>query len=298
MVSIATISTGLDATKDLILLIKSIELFESSKPTLYIASDDSTKPLIEAIKYKGTIKIHSIMNDFVGMNRKMMEATKGKRFPTMFHDYTAMKLDILKIALEDCKEPVYFLDSDICLLAPLPILPSTIKLGLSPHYIREKDESLYGRYNAGFLYISDISLLEVWKSAIYGSRFFEQAALEDVAKHVQTMNPEFLFEFPENHNFGWWRMYQSFKTPAEQIGRFGINRKVGAGITLDNLPLYSIHTHFTERTSTTEAFNTFIISQLTKLERGHKVAEILLKGIKLMRPEKKDEKKDEKIKHL
>jgi hypothetical protein len=296
MVSIATICTGNDAFKDLFLLIKSIELFESSKPILYIATDDKTKSMIESIKYKGSIKIFSIMNTYSDQNRKMMEASHGIKYPTLFHDYTAMKLDILKIALDETKQPVFFLDCDICLLAPLPALESVIRVGLSPHYIRSHDETLYGRYNAGFVYIADPTVLDIWRSTIYGSRFFEQAALEDVAKSVE---PEHLHEFSENHNFGWWRMYQSFKTPAEQIARFGINRKVGAGITIDNKPLYSIHTHFAERTSTTEAFNIFIITQLIKMEHCHKLAEILLKGIKTLRPEeKKDEKKSNVVKHV
>lgn len=293
MVSIATICTGNEAFKDLFLMIKSIELFEPSKPTIYIATDDVTKTLIDSIKYKGVIKTFTIMNEYSGQTRKMMEASHGKRYPTLFHDYTAMKLDILKIALDETKQAVYFLDCDICLLAPLPTseLSSTIRIGLSPHNIRERDEYLYGRYNAGYMYIADATLLDVWRSAIYASRFFEQAALEDVAKSVKS---DELYEFNDAHNFGWWRLYQSSNTPAEQLARFGINRKVGAGIILDDKPLCSIHTHFTERTSSTEAFNLFIIGQLTKLERGHKPAEILLKGIKIMRPE---EKKTNVVKH-
>ena len=294
MVSVATICTGNEAFKDLFLLIKSIELFESSKPTLYIATDDATKTLIDSIKYKGSIKIFTIMNEYSGLTRKMMEASHGKRYPSLFHDYTAMKLDILKIALDETKQPVYFLDCDICLFAPLPTseLSSTIRVGLSPHNIRERDEYLYGRYNAGYIYIADSTLLDIWRAAIYGSRFFEQAALEDVAKSVKA---DELYEFSDAHNFGWWRLYQSSNTPAEQLARFGINRKVGAGLTIDEKPLCSIHTHFNERTSTTEAFNLFIISQLNKLERSHKLAEILLKGIKSLRPE--DDKKTNVVKH-
>jgi hypothetical protein len=299
MVCITTISTGNNATLDLFLLIKSIELFEnpSNLPTLYIATDDKTKPMIESIKYKGTKKIYTIMNDYTDKTRSMMEASHGVKFPTLFHDYTAMKLDIMRIAFEaETDQKVYFLDSDICLLAPLPtsIIPSSTKLGLSPHYIKKHDETLYGKYNAGYIYMTDKSLLDVWKSAIYGSRFFEQAALEDVAKSISS---DQLFEFPDSHNFGWWRMYQSSNTPAEQLARFGINRSVGAGITLDSKPLFSIHTHFTEtisksstKSSPTSSFNTFIIDQLKKLERGHKPAKALLHYIHSILPKEESKK--------
>jgi hypothetical protein len=284
MVCITTISTGNDATLDLFLLIKSIELFESPLPTLYIATDEKTKPMIESIKYKGTKKIYTIMNEYTDKTRSMMEASHGVKFPTLFHDYTAMKLDIMRIAFEaESDQRVYFLDSDICLLAPLPTPSSTIKLGLSPHLIREHDEKLFGKYNAGYLYMSDKSLLDVWKSAIYGSRFFEKSVKSDE-----------LIEFGDAVNFGWWRMYQSSNTPAEQLARFGINRSVGAGLTFDSKPLFSIHTHFTEKskTNSTSSFNNFIINQLKKLERGHKPAKALLHYIESIMP--KDESKTTK----
>ena len=67
MVSVATICTGNEAFKDLLLMIKSIELFEPSKPTIYIATDDVTKPLIDSVKYRGILKIFSIMNEFSGL---------------------------------------------------------------------------------------------------------------------------------------------------------------------------------------------------------------------------------------
>jgi hypothetical protein len=137
--------------------------------------------------------------------------------------------------------------------------------------------------------LKDPSWLGIWKAALPTSRFFEQAALEEVAKAAK----DGLYEFDMNHNYGWWRMFQSPNPPTHQKEMFAMNRSVGAGITVENLPLCSIHTHFTERVgaalspaaepldflllsspakrgkTATEEFNLFIGRQLGKLEKHH-----------------------------
>jgi len=161
---------------------------------------------------------------------------------------------VIELAFVDAKTGVWFLDADICFFGPLPVLPATATVGLSPHYIRKSDTDLYGVYNAGFVWLKDLSWVKVWRDAIPASRFFEQAALETVA----TMAKDGLYQFDVNHNYGWWRMFQSSHSPAHQMELFGINRAVGAGITVENLPLGSVHTHFLDRTGITDQFNLFM----------------------------------------
>ena len=71
-------------------------------------------------------------------------------------------------------------------------------------------------------------------------------------------------------------MFQSPHAPAHQKEMFGINRAIGAGITVENLPLGSVHTHFTQRTGITDDFNLFMGRQLSKIEKAHKPAHRLL----------------------
>jgi hypothetical protein len=259
MTTVATIVTGPQATDDFRIFLHSLQLFVDPLPSLHIATDDKTFPKLTELPYSGKRQFYTIMNRYEGMNRKEMEA-KG-----LFHPYTAEKLRILELAFTDAKEGVWFFDADICFLGPLPLIPTRTTVALSPHYIRKSDTDLYGIYNAGFLWLKDPSWLAIWKAALPTSRFFEQAALEEVAKAAE----DGLYEFDISHNYGWWRMFQSPKTPTHQKDMFAINRSVGAGITVENLPLCSIHTHFTDKTGATEDFNLFIGRQLGKLEKHH-----------------------------
>lgn len=259
MTTVATIVTGPQATDDFRIFLHSLQLFVDPLPSLHIATDDKTLPKLIELPYSGKRQFYSIMNRYEGMNRKEMEA-KG-----LFHAYTAEKLRILELAFTDSKDGVWFFDADICFFGPLPILPDTVTVALSPHYIRKSDTELYGFYNAGFLWLKDPSWLEIWKAALPSSRFFEQAALEEVAKAAK----DGLYDIDINHNYGWWRMFQSPYPPSHQKEMFGINRAVGAGITVENLSLGSVHTHFLEKSGTTEEFNLFIGRQLGKLEKHH-----------------------------
>jgi hypothetical protein len=266
MTTIATLVTGKQAVEDFKIFLYSLQLFVTPLPALHIATDDETLPLLTGLTYHGSREYYTIMNRYQGMDRKEMEA-KG-----VFKEYTSEKLRVIELAFVHAKDGVWFFDADICFFGPLPVLPATATVGLSPHYIRKSDTDLYGIYNAGFVWLKDLSWVTVWRDAIPGSRFFEQAALETVA----SMAKEGLYEFDVNHNYGWWRMFQSPHAPAHQKEMFGINRAIGAGITVDNLPLGSVHTHFTQRTGITDDFNLFMGRQLSKIEKAHKPAHRLL----------------------
>jgi hypothetical protein len=266
MTTIATLVTGKQAVEDFKIFLYSLQLFVSPLPSLHIATDDDTLPLLTGLTYHGSREYYTIMNRYTGMDRKEMEA-KG-----VFKEYTSEKLRVIELAFVDAKTGVWFLDADICFFGPLPVLPATATVGLSPHYIRKSDTDLYGVYNAGFVWLKDLSWVKVWRDAIPASRFFEQAALETVA----TMAKDGLYQFDVNHNYGWWRMFQSPHSPAHQMELFGINRAVGAGITVENLPLGSVHTHFLDRTGITDQFNLFMGRQLGKIEKAHKPAHRLL----------------------
>ena len=284
MTTIATLVTGKQAIEDFKIFLHSLQLFVSPLPTLHIATDDATLPLLQILPYTGLQHFYTIMNRYTGMDRKEMEA-KG-----LFKDYTSEKLRVIELAFVGAKTGVWFFDADICFFGPLPTLPATATVGLSPHYIRKSDTDLYGVYNAGFLWLKDPSWVKVWSDAIPASRFFEQAALETVAKAASSSSLSVseadrkdaatskngLYEFDVNHNYGWWRMFQSSHSPTHQKDMFGINRASGAGITVENLPLGSVHTHFTQRTGITDEFNLFMGRQLSKIEKAHKPAHKLL----------------------
>ena len=159
-------------------------------------------------------------------------------------------------------------------MGPLPEIPEKYKLALSPHEIRPQDEVKFGHFNAGFLWTSDPQMPELWRQASKRSRYYDQAALEELNDKFPT------YIFPSTINYGWWRMYQGVISPDKLQSDWSIFRTATtSGIKVKTAHLLSIHTHMLEKNDIiTILFNRFVISKLKTLSLGkHKNAYLFLK---------------------
>ena len=258
---IGLIVTGTNTVKDLQVFIRTLEIWHP-KAHLYIFTDSATSI---NIPFKGTLHKKVALDAYSGKNRQEMEALPGKIYKTLWTDFMYEKANVLEYMFSFTptlkEQGAWFLDADITFLAPLPHIPPTATVALSPHYLREVDEKNYGKYNGGFLWMKDPDLLTCWRTAGHGARFYEQSALEELAlKASQT-----LYEFPIQVNFGWWRMFQSIESPQAIATKFKLYRPdTSIGIRYDNLPLQSIHTHWHQKdSSATGAFNTWFTKFIT-----------------------------------
>jgi hypothetical protein len=258
---IALLVTGEKAFEDFQVFVKSLEAWHPDA-ILYIATDTPTAKLLADFKTKATLHARITLDRYVGLTRSDMEARAGHFYDSLFKDYTYEKATVLEEALATHPMGVWFQDADIVHLAPLPLIPVDASVALSPHAIRPGDERLYGRYNAGYLWIRDPELISVWRAMGGKSRFYEQAALEDVAVAAGAT----LYEFPPQVNFGWWRMYQGVEPPSAIQARFGFNRMDrSAGIRYAGAPLQSIHTHLYDKsTGANGVFNKWLDTTTSK----------------------------------
>jgi hypothetical protein len=269
MAAIVTLATGPNAVKDLRFLLWSLEhVYKDACPDVYILTDTDTSKLIPS--YKGNMCLKIALDGYTGLNRQQMEKMKGVRFQTKWTDFMCEKIVALQWTFEKTQtdKGLWFLDADIMLFDTLPELPEGTDVALAPHYICARDEGKYGRYNGGFLWLRGPESLRVWLDATHTSRFYEQAALESVAAAAK-----YLYEIPIQHNFGWWRLWQSSQPSDEMSRRFGYGRNLsGIGLTFDGKPLGSVHTHWYEKSDPhTHRFNEFIRARLQKI-RAHKPA--------------------------
>ena len=264
---IALIVTGADALADLVIFVKTLEVWHPDA-TLYILTDSATK--IGDIRFKGTMHVRVTLDGYRGLNRKAMEGLPGRIYDTLFKDYTYEKADVIEWAFSlggVGDNGVWFMDSDITHLAPMPELPENTTLALSPHYIRESDCRLYGKYNAGYFWLRDASLIPAWRSAGFTSRFFEQVALEDIA----VVAGRGLYEFPIQVNFGWWRMFQGLAPPAEVQSKFSFNRAdISVGLRYNGMVVQSIHTHWYDTTGSAAGVFNGWINEYTSKFASHK----------------------------
>lgn len=243
---IGLIVTGTDTAQDFGLFVRSLEQWHPTAE-LFVYTDDITEPLIKATKFKGTLRTRLALNPYKGLTRSQMERTKGTTYANLWTDFMYEKAAVLEWMFEtQATEPAWFLDADISHLASLPTIPSTATVALSQHMIKPQDEAKYGKYNGGFLWFKDSSLLSVWRGAGHTTRFFEQSALEEVA----TAAGDTLYELPIQVNFGWWRMQQSTIPQRDIQAKFSIFRNdTSVGLRYDGKPLQSIHTHWFSTTA-------------------------------------------------
>jgi hypothetical protein len=245
MSRIGLIVTGKEALDDFTLFVKTLEQWHLTAE-LFVYTDSETP--VNQIKTKLTIHTKHAMDRYKGLKRTQMEKLKGTVYDSLFKDYTYEKASVLEwmFGIQPTM-PAWFLDADISHLAPLPAIPPSAELALSQHMIKPQDEARYGKYNAGYMWFKSNALISKWKDLGHQSRFFEQAALEDLAN---SLPKEALYEFPPQVNFGWWRMQQSTFPQHEIQTRFTIFRNdQSIGIRYMGKPLQSIHTHWFSTTA-------------------------------------------------
>lgn len=271
------------ALKDLEFFFFSLALWNSKAPTVYLYCTKAVADYLPKFKYPGTIYIEVALESYKGLNRQQMECAESRRrLPNLFYDFTMEKCKLMEWALkslpyEEQNRGVLFCDADILWLGPLPKIPHGNRLGLSQHMIRHVDELRYGTYNAGFLWMNDLALPPLWDEMSKTSRFFEQAALEDLSEHIE---PTALYQFGPEFNYGWWRMYQSDTTVQQQQNEWAFKRNPSgehSGITVNGRPLMCIHTHIQTKDAMTHNFNQFVLSKLVILKAQTKVRALLNK---------------------
>lgn len=259
---IGLIVSGEEALYDFQIFVKTLELFHSDI-ILWVGTDSAT----DFTKIKHTLTIHTkvLLDAYIGKRRQEMEALPGKIYDSLFKDYTYEKATVMEWIFSAVEsQGVWFMDADIIHCAPLPTIPDGTTLALSPHYIRPVDEARFGKYNAGYMWLNDPTLLKKWREAGFSNTFYEQKPLEEVAKHA------IIYEFPAHVNFGWWRMFQSPQSPPEIQSRFSIFRnEQSIGIRYNGIALQSIHTHSSDKSyGTNGMFNQWLLKYVERV-KGH-----------------------------
>jgi hypothetical protein len=276
---IGLIVTGPATFKDFTLFVKSLELWHPDAQ-LFVFTDADTEPAIKALRFKGKIHTKATLDPYKGLTRPQMEKINGKSYATLWTDFMYEKTNVMEWMLDPPRseaprrdtqktpQGIWFMDADISHTGPLPDIPAGTQLALCPHMIKATDEAKFGRYNAGYLWLNDRSLLSIWRTYGQTSRFFEQSALEDLKNHV---NPLSFYEFPAQVNFGWWRMLQSDTPMAEIQAKFSLFRKdPGLGLRYEGKPVQSFHTHwFEEKAFESQMFRLWF-DNFTKKFTAHK----------------------------
>lgn len=167
----------------------------------------------------------------LSMSRKQMEKAGT------WGDFQMGKARIIEVALRDGNDTI-FLDADVILLSPITLPKGALnaQLGVSPHYINSKTTGQYGIYNGGMLWTNQYSLGQAWVNATRTSRFYDQAAIEDLVQRYVA------FDFGEETNVGWWR--PRFGAGGSLSFKKHLRLDKMGYLTYKNQTVTSLHAHF------------------------------------------------------
>lgn len=269
------------AVLDLKVFLFTLQLWNKELPNVYLHCTEEVKALQIDREYKGKFYYNTSLEPYANKTRQQMEAApSNKGLSNLFHDFTMEKCSLLRWAFltmseEDKEYGTVFCDADICWLGPMPLLDYNRQIGLSAHEIHEEYEQRYGIYNAGFMWFRHLKTVERWEEACKTSRFFEQAALEDL---VVGADPDTIQQFPTQVNYGWWRLFQGKHSSRDLIHDWSIKRdpqESHSGILVKGEPVLCIHTHWKTPDAMTSAFNGFIVEKLQMVLKQKKVHSLL-----------------------
>lgn len=117
----------------------------------------------------------------------------------------ATKMDTLAWAVREASETL-FIDSDVLIIQKVDQgIHHGAECVLSPHYFgwnRQQQSELYGVYNAGYLYVRNEEVADIWRDIfLFKSTFYEQQGMIWLQEHFDCYN------FSRGHNVGFWRGY-------------------------------------------------------------------------------------------
>lgn len=223
---------------------------------MYILCDSKSKEYIEQSTPKPNLNITWFveLDKYSHYNRKRMEQDN------IFSEFLMSKATVMDYSLK-CEKDVLFLDSDIIVFDTIE-LPSSIEkynLGVSPHYMKKNITDKYGYYNAGMLWTSCKDIPKLWKQLNKTSRYYEQAAIEDLVKQYNKS----YFEFGEHYNLQTWRFMHGLNTDQIKQNVTSKNNMVW----YKHNPLKFIHTHYNTKDGLFKDFNLFFIDKLKEAKK-------------------------------
>lgn len=211
-----------------------------------VVCDTHTKEYILSLVPAPRLELHFVveLDEYTELNRNEM-VKRG-----IWTRFQMFKARSVECALERASDTL-FIDCDTIVLDKFDDIDATKQLGISPQFIQKKNVDETGYYNGGFLWTNQTSLPTQWRKYSQTSRYFDQAAIEDLAREYP------YFEFGENYNLQAWRFILGVE-PAGKLASY-IRAEKGK-IMYKDAPLKFIHTHFSD--GRFSMFNKFMIQKL------------------------------------
>ncbi len=203
--------------EELLCLLLTLSIHHTNEK-IYILCDKETKEYIKETTPipKLKIKWYANLTRYSLLKRRDMEKMG------IWCDFQLNKMDIIKHAIEKEGDTLY-LDSDMIILDEISDIQDDKELGLSPQFLNESTMEEIGYYNGGMIWCNNIKIIEDWIFFTQNSRYYDQAALDDVYE----IHEKNTFKFSENYNFQYDRLLKGDKINEEIIKNLNVkNNKI------------------------------------------------------------------------
>jgi len=253
---VATMATK-HSIPELDLFFRTYSRFERDRP-LFVAADFSVAAWFHAREYMHPdVHVYKYLDKYGNLSRSEM-TQKPSSFPglNLWTAFQLEKANIMETALRIGYLGVLFIDSDLFFVAPLPPM-GLESLGVSPHRTNTHFNHKYGTYNGGLIFVRNITVLKLWRNLTVGSPYFEQWAIEPLAKQI----PHFIID--PSLNLGWYQM--GVHASSDRTDRVKwLQLSESGGLSFNNQHVQSIHAHIVPGT-TPSYYPKTLVSHLTKL---------------------------------
>lgn len=230
ILSITTMAT-LPVYEELVLFLYSINIFHPNIPVFIITQKAVQEKLRQEKHLPKNITFNLALEKYRTQNWRNIGAKEAAEF-------LSNKTRAMETALKEYDNTLYA-DCDMLFLTPLGRVDDTKDLGLSPHY--PSGLKKYGKYWAGWIFVSNPNFSRWWKKEILNSSHpsIDQFCLQKAVQHFS------YFHFPREYNFhsGWYLKLcygGSRKLVREHLNVQSHRQK---GILYKGKPVMSIHQH-------------------------------------------------------
>lgn len=155
-----------------------------------------------------------------------------------------------------------FFDTDLVFTNPIKIDPQA-RFAAVPHYfsshLEKVKEREWGRYNGGFLFFSDASMLDQWNfDSLYNSTSTDQLPLSTLLPKL----PNFC-ELGRENNIGHWRTFHLANQTAAMCESEN-KLSVSDNIYTDGVPVTFFHVHYAHCTESEQFLRPVVLSLLER----------------------------------
>jgi len=216
-------------------LMASLQLFQA-ETTIFVSGTREVAEIMPTKYPKMRFSMHACLDKYRDDTGKWLgrSALSGKK---LWFAFNSERPRLMRIALQLGASGAWYMDTDVVLVTPLPLLPG-VKAGLTPHRARKDVESANGHYNSGMAYFSSILHIEQWLNAKSNGNF--QGTAQKVLNKFMK-NPEFV-DLPCGVNVGWYQ-FQAGSNP-ESTNLFDRLNCTNGVIVFKDCPVVTLHFHF------------------------------------------------------